>query len=389
MAIESVLYYSSVNIDLPNGPGVNELEFTEALGREYGAKCKCIAVSRMTRPHLVGVAPSILPKPLNRLSQQFRTLIKIAGVIKQLKANIIVVRVSYLPWDIAILATFLKVPLVVKTAGLASQGLERKGGWRYLVQRLLGSVDERLYGYVLKRAIAIDACTKEIITQIANKYPGIVGKIKHIDNATNTDSFYPREKSKCKEHFGLAEFDYLVGYIGGLPSERGAAELVEIAAHLKGVPEKIGFVIVGDDPGISHVKDRARVLDVTEYVKFLGEIPYSEVPAVAAALDVGIALDATEKLSKTGNSNQKVRQYIASGVPAITIGSGQDFINKMNLGEIIDDKDTRKLADLVYHWMRNEKYDPKSAVVYAVKYLSTRSALRKRIEFWSNRLGGL
>jgi len=197
-------------------------------------------------------------------------------------------------------------------------------------------------------------------------------------------------KKDAKLKLGLDRFDKIVGYVGGSPSKRGAKQLVEISPKIKRRYPNVGIVIVGSDSEIDKLKIRTRQLDTEDIFMWAGVVPYEKVVDYISCFEVGIALDTTERLEKIGNSSQKIRQYLACGIPVICGKGTNRFIEEENLGFLVDSQNTEEIFEAVSTFIFYKEQEAnifsKRAVKYAYKNLSIDIAIKTRLEFWGKQL---
>jgi len=123
---------------------------------------------------------------------------------------------------------------------------------------------------------------------------------------------------------------------------------------------------------------------------WVGVVPYEKVVDYINCFDVGIALDTIERLEEIGNSSQKIRQYLACGIPVICGEGTNRFIEEENLGFLVDSQNTEDIFQAVYtlffYTGQEANKFSKRAVKYAYKNLSTDIAIKTRLEFWEKQL---
>jgi glycosyltransferase involved in cell wall biosynthesis len=106
--------------------------------------------------------------------------------------------------------------------------------------------------------------------------------------------------------------------------------------------------------------------------------------------DVGVALDTAQRIDVIGNSSQKIRQFIACGVPVVCAGTPTHGYIREKLGSWVDPDDAEQLFHEICSWfdlpedMKNLFRD--RARRYAVDNLSTRMAYEKRYRAWKKAL---
>jgi len=388
----NICYISSIDISLPNGPGVNEREFLNTLQKE--------AIRRDDR------VSCLIPMPSGRVDISMENMFfykkqakdghlthggLIANVIKivvSILANIstgtnmlYIVRLSSETLAVPLILRLLRKPYYLKTledvygfAAGPTLGLTR---FNYLIKRIL-------LGFVLPKAIFIDASTQQLVDTYKDRFR--IENIIHIDNAVNTERYDVRDREESKTKCGLQSFRKIVGYCGGFPSQRGAGQLIGIARRLSQTFPDCGILIIGDDAKLETLKLKVRRENMQKYVKFKGIVPYEKLVDYVNCLDVGIALDTTQRVNSYGNSSQKIRQYLACGIPVICPHNTNHEIvdHRLALSVPINDLDSIfDTIDYLFSLAPQEirQYQIK-ARQYAINNLSTDVAYEKRYRLW-------
>lgn len=387
-----LLYASTIDISKPNGPGVNEFEFINVLGREFAEKVTVIVPS-VPDTFKNKLSPKCLHSRkhkrfgvFNLILNQLSLLIVLFKHIRQQQYDLIIFRISYLPWHLYLVTKLLSCPYVIKTAGVSGENLIRAQGWKSSIAKGLAIIDDVFVRAILKKSVAIDTCTTILQKGVVDKYELEPYKVKHVENSANVYNFKVGKQSLFKIEKGLDRFDILIGYVGGLPSQRGACELVEALPALRSIYPDLGVLIVGYDKGLEEVKSRANELELHDAIVFAGEVAYSDVPSYVACLSLGVAFDDPEKLKITGNSNQKVRQYLSSGLPVVASTGGNEFLSELGLGCVVDHRKIEHVVSAILFWI--EKSESEKALYeqkarrYAELKLSLEYALQERLSLW-------
>lgn len=395
-----LLYIASVDITLPEGPSVNEREFAWALHKAFGDRVQMLLMKPAYRIDEISeyraefISRSTGTNPITLIAHQIDLYKKASKYVATGKYDLIVIRLGLLPFGLYCLMKTHKMPYAIKTlTGYPRSFAEVQKGSKRIIGQVIAPCEEFLLREIAKNAMMVDACTLGHIRGIKHNLKIDDTRLIHIENATNTERFKPRDKVIARKKCGLNGFNPIIGYVGGRPWERGCTELILIGNKLIKKYNNIGFVIVGGGQGMGCLSKLAREHKVEDHFFFTGVVPYNEVPLYINAFDVGIAFDKDDRILTVGNSNQKVRQYIASGVPAVTTPVGCEFIPQNNLGSTVN---VKKLESLVYEidkWLSlttsERRKHEKRAAAYARENLSTDKMLSKRIDFWNNQLNNI
>lgn len=391
--IKRILYITSIDISLPKGPSINEREFIWSLYDKFHENVHFL-ITGFQRPvpetdhyHKTFLTKINKKRPLTYLHHQIDLYQKGSWLLNNNSFDLIVVRIELLSIGLFFLIRKFHIPYAIKhLSGYPRNFLKTQKGKKLFVGRIIAPLDESLMSWFARNTIAADACTEGHINGALSNFGIERDKIFLIDNATNTGRLRTKDKYVARNQCGLSHFDPIVGFVGGRPWERGGMEMIRVAAHLIRMFPRIGFVIVGGGDGMETLFEAAEKAGVKEHFVFPGIVPYDNVPEYINSFDVGIAFDRTDIINEIGNSNQKIRQYIACGKPVITSPSGSDFVVENGLGSVIHHQDIEQIANQLVRWLSLNEFEKqeheKKAVAYAREHLSITNALEKRLEFW-------
>ena len=388
-----ILYVSMADVSQPNGPGVNEREFLLSLYARLGNRMHAIIPRpRLACEELDPARTTFYRNPrrwdlLGFLRQQYELgkLLRRMGTRGQF--DLLVVRLSLLPLACYV-AIGRGVPLAIKTLGEV-QGFTQNKGLKGWIAKLLGPLNGFLFKQIVKRAIAIDCCTETHFQDHLRDYGLEPKRLTVVQNATNVVRFQPADTAAARAALGLERFSPIIGFVGGSPAERGGMQMLELASRLRATFPQLGVVIVGDDKQ-GQLQQRACQLRVEDRAWITGQVAYERVPAFIQAFDLGIALDRPARWQLTGNSYQKIRQYLACGKPVVTCIDSQSELVQAGLVEPVSADSLAEIETVVRRLLDR---DPTSceafsqrAARYAREHLSTDVTLDQRLRFWKERL---
>jgi glycosyltransferase involved in cell wall biosynthesis len=248
-----------------------------------------------------------------------------------------------------------------------------------------------LYWIILRRALVVDVCTPQIRDIYEERLGLPRGKVHVVDNAVNCDVFNPRYPTDGDECVGLEGLTPIVGYIGNRPLTRGGQHLVAAAPFLREHFPSIGVLIVGgSDREARSLMDMATREGISECCMILPRVDYEMVPRYMALLDVGVALDEPARAALIGNASQKIRQYLATGLPVVGSVDGNVFLEAEGLGTLTKGDDQDEFIHAIAEWLgQNNDARAKHAArarQYAEKELSIGKAVRSRLRIWEDAL---
>ncbi len=110
---------------------------------------------------------------------------------------------------------------------------------------------------------------------------------------------------------------FTIGFVGSLYSWAGLGLLLEVMSELQAEDYQISLVIVGDGEMKSTWSEQAQSLGLEEQVKFIGRVPWQEVPQYIAGCDIGYSGQIQLQMGKMYLSPMKLYEYMSMGKPVI------------------------------------------------------------------------
>lgn len=155
-----------------------------------------------------------------------------------------------------------------------------------------------------------------------------------IPNGADAADFVPSaSRDTLRRKYG---FDDVVAiYAGAHGPANGLDLLLDAAAELAG-HAPLTVVLVGDGVEKAKLQERVRTEGLTN-VRFMDPVPKNEIPDLLAAADIGIHCLADVELFRSGVSPNKLFDYMAAGLPAITNTPGvcSDFVKESQGGRAV------------------------------------------------------
>ncbi|MBA3530445.1 MAG: glycosyltransferase [Ardenticatenales bacterium] len=398
-----VYYVTAVDIAIPGGAQVNEREFVTTLIRQYPDQVHCILPRPSTAlAELVGAPVSYLPQApkgnlLSYLSfewnlyQTVRKLLQEQGTDSQ---SILAMRPTpttiLLPWY----AQRNHIAFSLRVAGAFPEPtLIRNKVPAPLVPvtswALLESIRWRS-----ERTTAFVAVTQTIVRQYVERLGIEAKKFTVIPNGVNIQLFTPRDQQQTREKLGLTRFKHWIGYVGSLMGNRGISQIIDAAKYLSTLRSDIGFLIVGGGAGNedqSTFQALVKEAGLEDQFVFVGWIPYDQVALHIGAFDIGLATFPKEKMRWSGSASQKVRQYLACGVPVVASrGDGHEFIQNDHLGLCIEAEDPHEFGQAILSLLElsaeQKLHHREHARQYALDHLSMEKVVSEYMHVWASSL---
>ncbi|MBN2753134.1 MAG: glycosyltransferase [Rhodospirillaceae bacterium] len=131
-----------------------------------------------------------------------------------------------------------------------------------------------LFGFLLRNADQRWFASRRLLAQLGTEESGDALVMNGID----TNYFRPLDMQESRKRLGLPKSEVLVGYFGSLSFERGVTDLIEAVRHLRDGGVKVKLVLAGKAEAGIHLSSSG--------LKYLGNLPHSEVPWALSAVDV-------------------------------------------------------------------------------------------------------
>ena len=305
MTYSRLIYLSDIDVTIGNGPGINEREFCHTLRtREDNAN---ILILNRFSPGKLHNDRRFSNKLLSWL---YGEIIACKMLISSniTKDDLIISRLYVFPLALLLFIRTRKCGLHLRHCSPGINTYQTSSA--FSLRAVLLAMDRRIKQKLVSYAGSIDVPTIEQKATWEDR--GLEpSKVRVKANCVNCDKFSLANRPPQPPQDNIAT----VGYVGGSPTRRGLTVLMEIARK---TGENIRFIVVGDDPDLAAMRQRVAAEFGPDRFEFTGQVDYDLVPQIMARLDFGVAFDDQERLKLDGNSNQKIRQYLASGAFAIT-----------------------------------------------------------------------
>jgi glycosyltransferase involved in cell wall biosynthesis len=145
-------------------------------------------------------------------------------------------------------------------------------------------------------------------------------------------------RAAMRARLGIPPDAPVVVYLGLLAEYQGTSLLIESARLLLQRRPGVYFIVAGY-PGADVYKAAARQVGIQDRVLFPGRVPYELVPAFLSAGDIAVA----PKVSLT-ESNGKVLNYMAMGLPVVAFDTPANRAILGDLGHLVPRQDAVHLA---------------------------------------------
>lgn len=160
---------------------------------------------------------------------------------------------------------------------------------------------------------------------------GVEEPIEVVPNGIDLGPIRSAPDSLNRSDFGFSDENLLLTFVGRLGPEKNLAFLLRSFAGAAEAYDNLRLLLVGDGPELDNMRDRARLMGLSEKVRFTGMVDYGDVPSFLKMADVFVTASVTEVHPLT------LIEAMAAGLPVLGIHSP-------GVGDIIVDGVTGMLA---------------------------------------------
>jgi len=170
-------------------------------------------------------------------------------------------------------------------------------------------------------------------------------RIVLIQDGVDLNRFDPvtasKDRATVRADLGIPPDAPVVVYLGLLAEYQGTSLLLDAAKILRARRDNV-YIVVAGYPGADHYAAEATAMGLNGHVLFPGRVAYEDAPALLAAGDVAVA----PKRSTT-ESNGKLLNYMALGLPVVATDTQTNRAILGELGHLVPPGDPTALADAI------------------------------------------
>jgi len=208
-----------------------------------------------------------------------------------------------------LLKPILGTRLVLEVNADALEFLQAEGSGA-LFQRLCRLTE----GMNARGSDLIVTLTPGLKRMLIGRYRVPEAKIWVIPSGTDPAHFALEESAEARRRIGLDPDQPVVGFVGLFYRHQGVHTLLEAIAQLRATVPDLTGLIVGDGVMRQSWEALAHRLGIADAVRFVGQVPYSQVPAYLNAMDVVVAPFTADRGE---TSPFKILDALACGRPVI------------------------------------------------------------------------
>lgn len=173
-----------------------------------------------------------------------------------------------------------------------------RGLWSTLEKRLITHVDH------------VITVSPSIARSLESRYPSL----DEVTVLRNLPLYKPREESDLiRQTLGLDVERPIVLYQGGFLTANGLHEQIRAAAHFGDA----AFVLLGDGPCETELKDLVRTLGLENSVYFISRVPFHQLHSYTCSADLGLCLIKGSGQSFYYSLPNKLFEYMMGGLPVL------------------------------------------------------------------------
>lgn len=166
-----------------------------------------------------------------------------------------------------------------------------------------------------------------------------------------SENFKKEEITNLKTKLGFDKNDLIILFVGRMGKEKSVDFLIDAQSYIVKKYKNAKMLLIGDGPYLKEFKTQVNKLKLNDNVKFLGKIPWEEIPKYYQLADIFVTA------SKTETQGLTVIEAMAASIPVVAIDdesfntviiddlNGKLFKNKrqykMMISELIENKDKR------------------------------------------------
>lgn len=166
-----------------------------------------------------------------------------------------------------------------------------------------------------------------------------------------SENFKKEEITNLKTKLGFDKNDLIILFVGRMGKEKSVDFLIDAQSYIAKKYKNAKMLLIGDGPYLKEFKTQVNKIKLNDNVKFLGKIPWEEIPKYYQLADIFVTA------SKTETQGLTVIEAMAASIPVVAIDdesfntviiddlNGKLFKNKrqykMMISELIENKDKR------------------------------------------------
>lgn len=192
------------------------------------------------------------------------------------------------------------------------------------------------------------AVVSYVVADVLRRWGLTTDKLRTINNAVDIKRYRSASPTLPKDL--IESYQPLVGFVGRLVPAKGGETLLRAAREVLTLWPRAGFVFIGEGPSRGAWETSARILDISERVRFLGS--RTDMPGLYASLDMVVLPSQVESMPMC------VLEAMAAGRPIIAtpVGAVPQLITSGETGLLVPVGDVNALANAISRLAANPEY---------------------------------
>ncbi len=282
----------------------------------------------------------------------------------------------------ALVASWIHRPLVISLHG-SDVFFARK-------HRLLGAAA----GWTFARAAAVTACSPELYDG-ARALGADPARLHLLPWGADPDVFDAAspERDRVRSEHGVQPGQVIILSLGRLVGKKGLASLVTaLPLIVREAPNAVCW-IAGSGPERTRLEQLAGQLGVANHIRFLGSIPWVQVPALFAAADIFVAPSVHDEQGNVDGLPTTILEAMAAGKPVVAsrVGGIELAVLDNTHGLLVAEGDVPALAAAVSALVKDGALRARlggNGRERVRRELSWAAVARKLVEFYAMALTG-
>jgi len=186
-------------------------------------------------------------------------------------------------------------------------------------------------------------------------------KIFFIGNASTIFKEFSSE-DEIKRVRRILNTKYIILYVGGLIKRKNVDKIIKAIYNLRQKSFDVGLLIAGQGPEFKNLYKMVRKMNLTDYVKFLGWIPFHKLSNYYLAANVFVFPAENEPWGLV------INEALEAGIPIVTtksIGAEELIANNIN-GMLINEINEENITDGIIKCLAN-KIDVNNQIILKIK----------------------
>lgn len=191
-----------------------------------------------------------------------------------------------------------------------------------------------IYFWAMRFSSKVLTLTEDIKDYVADSFNLHRTKISVVPVGCNLGVFYPQDRDHCKRKLHLSKNKQYLLNVSTFTAWSGIDVIIRIMSVIKKYRDDVQVILVGDGRHKENYIKLANKLGVSDFLFFVGRIPYNDVPAYINASDLCFCVKAEGLLT---TSPTRLFEYLSCGKPVIVTKGYKRTIDIESFIEITSD----------------------------------------------------